>query len=57
MKVVQEGVESFEDIARLREYGCDVIQGYCFARPMNVRDSRAFIAEIRKVGFDETGEK
>lgn len=57
MKVVQEGVERFEDIARLREYGCDVIQGYCFAKPMNVRDSRAFIAEIRKVGFDETGEK
>lgn len=57
MKVVQEGVERFEDIARLREYGCDVIQGYCFARPMNVRDSRAFIAEIRKVGFDETGKE
>lgn len=33
MKVVAEGVESMEQVEWLREYGCDIIQGYVFARP------------------------
>jgi EAL domain-containing protein (putative c-di-GMP-specific phosphodiesterase class I) len=32
--VVAEGVESPEQIQRLRELGCEVMQGYFFARPM-----------------------
>lgn len=34
MKVTQEGVESQEDFERLQALGCDVIQGYYFAKPM-----------------------
>jgi EAL domain-containing protein (putative c-di-GMP-specific phosphodiesterase class I) len=31
---IAEGVETSEQLAILREYGCDVIQGYYFSRPL-----------------------
>ena len=34
LDVVAEGVETEEQLARLREIGCDYVQGYFFARPM-----------------------
>jgi len=34
IKVVAEGVESMEQAGILRDLGCDIIQGYAFARPM-----------------------
>jgi diguanylate cyclase (GGDEF)-like protein len=34
LRVVAEGVENEAVLARLRETGCDVAQGYFFARPM-----------------------
>jgi EAL domain-containing protein (putative c-di-GMP-specific phosphodiesterase class I) len=34
LTVVAEGVEGAEHVAALRELGCDVAQGYHFARPM-----------------------
>jgi EAL domain-containing protein (putative c-di-GMP-specific phosphodiesterase class I) len=33
-KVVAEGVETVETLHRLREWGCDVAQGYFIGRPM-----------------------
>ena len=33
LQVVAEGVEDFETLARLREYGCDEAQGYVLSRP------------------------
>ena len=38
LKVVAEGVETKEQLERLREAGCDYVQGYYFARPMPVGD-------------------
>ncbi len=35
MKIVAEGVENDEDMAYVREMGCDVVQGFIIARPMD----------------------
>lgn len=43
MKVTQEGVETVEDLKRLKEFGCDVIQGYIYAKPMAATDFLEFI--------------
>lgn len=43
MKVTQEGVETKEELYRLEELGCDVIQGYYFAKPMKYSDYCQFI--------------
>ena len=33
--VVAEGVENNEVLERLREFGCDIAQGYCISRPLD----------------------
>lgn len=38
IETVAEGVEDREQVAMLREMGCDLIQGYVFARPMPAAD-------------------
>lgn len=43
MKVTQEGVETDEDLYRLDELGCDVIQGYRFSKPLKYVDYCEFI--------------
>ncbi len=34
MMVVAEGVETIEQLTFVRACGCDVVQGYYYARPM-----------------------
>ena len=34
MKAIAEGVERAEQLARLREMGCDLAQGYYFSKPL-----------------------
>lgn len=36
MPVITEGVETVEQVAALKEMGCDIFQGYYFAKPMPV---------------------
>jgi diguanylate cyclase (GGDEF)-like protein len=43
-----EGVESADDAAWLIEQGCDLGQGFYFARPMDARGASAFINAARK---------
>ena len=38
LRVVVEGVETAEQVRMLMELGCDVFQGYYFARPMPIED-------------------
>ncbi|MCP8940059.1 EAL domain-containing response regulator [Alsobacter sp. SYSU M60028] len=43
MRAVAEGVESAEVAALLRDEGCDVAQGYFYAKPMGMADFRALL--------------
>ncbi len=44
-EMVAEGVETQEQLAQLRAIGCDVIQGYLFARPMPAEQVPTFLAK------------
>ena len=48
MKVTQEGVETYEDVQRLRALGCDVIQGYLYSHPLPLNDYITFVANSRE---------
>lgn len=45
LRVVAEGVETPDQAQRLREYGCDIFQGYLFGRPMDARAVEAMLKE------------
>ena len=38
LRVVAEGVETLEQLERLRAFGCDYIQGYYYAKPMPISE-------------------
>jgi EAL domain-containing protein (putative c-di-GMP-specific phosphodiesterase class I) len=38
IETVAEGVETLDHATRLRELGCDLLQGYAFARPLSFDD-------------------
>jgi EAL domain-containing protein (putative c-di-GMP-specific phosphodiesterase class I) len=43
MTVVAEGVEGLAHADALRELGCDIAQGYHYARPMPAADLQAWL--------------
>ena len=49
LKVVAEGVETEEQYTFLRHFACDMMQGYLFSKPLQVRDVVPFLqhAQIR----------
>jgi len=45
MDVIAEGVETEEQLARLKRLGCEYAQGYYFARPVPGEEAERFLAE------------
>jgi diguanylate cyclase (GGDEF)-like protein/PAS domain S-box-containing protein len=45
LRVIAEGVETKDQLAILRDLGCDEAQGYYFARPMAAGDIEALLAQ------------
>ena len=46
MRTTAEGVETEDQLARLRAAGCTEVQGYLFSRPRPAREVRALIARV-----------
>ncbi len=44
MEVIAEGVERAEQLAQLVEMGCDMAQGYFFARPLPPEEASLSLA-------------
>ena len=47
LKVVAEGVEDMATLRQLKEFGCDLVQGYCVSPPLDADAMVTFLAEWR----------
>jgi diguanylate cyclase (GGDEF)-like protein len=50
MRVVAEGIETVEQMAELRGFGCQFGQGYFFSRPLREADADAYVAQALQTG-------
>lgn len=49
LKVVAEGIETQEQMVRLKEMGCDYAQGYFFAKPMPGPEFERMLSETKQM--------
>jgi EAL domain-containing protein (putative c-di-GMP-specific phosphodiesterase class I) len=49
LKVVAEGVETQEQLDALRRYGCDMVQGYLFSKPVSTEDITRMLREGKRL--------
>lgn len=54
MEVITEGVEYAEQVCFLTSYGCDMYQGYYFAKPMPIKEfEENFLYKSLKIPYNE----
>ncbi|MGH7201957.1 MAG: GGDEF/EAL domain-containing response regulator [Planctomycetaceae bacterium] len=53
MSVVAEGVETEEQLQRLRDLGCDSVQGFLFSRPVEAQAAGAMIGGDARLALPE----
>ena len=46
MSITAEGVETTEDFERMRDLGCDIIQGYLFGRPLSYERANEMVVGL-----------
>lgn len=51
MKVVQEGVETEEMLKKIAEYGCDVAQGFYYAKAIPLEEYKLFLKSNTSITF------
>ncbi len=49
LKVVAEGVETAEQLDALRHYGCDMVQGYLFSKPVATEEITRMLREGKRL--------
>lgn len=49
LKVVAEGVETTEQLDALRRYGCDMVQGYLFSKPVATEEITRMLRDGKKL--------
>jgi diguanylate cyclase (GGDEF)-like protein len=49
IEIVAEGVETMEHARMLRDFGCDILQGYFFAKPMPAAELELFLSARRQL--------
>lgn len=54
MTVVAEGVETLEELNLLKEFNCDIIQGYLFSKPLS---KKAFLDFVKNQGCSDLKNK
>ena len=52
LTIVAEGVETEEQAAKLREIGCDLFQGYLYAKPMPKQEYIEFLRNHQKISHN-----
>lgn len=52
LKLIAEGVENRQQLSFLMSHGCNVMQGYYFAKPMEVEKIRDFLNSESKFKYD-----
>lgn len=55
MRVVAEGVETKDQLERLKELGCECAQGYLFARPLTAEGAHVFMTTPLALGVHRDG--
>lgn len=52
LEIVAEGVETEEQLALIREFGCDLAQGYFIGRPMPEQDFLSWCNDVEQTRFE-----